>query len=310
MTLEQLAYLLELSRHHSISEAADRLFITQSALSMSLNALEKELGVILFHRSNKGITPTPDGQIVIQYAQDILQKITELHDFAATRSASYTFTFNLASHPLFHNTVMPAIISQLLVRFPQAKISCTECKDTHILEFFKREKIDLLIFAYTADEEEDTLRQYNTPSTICQRTLCTNLRMYVRADHPLAQAQTELDFAALCQFPILVSKTYWSQVNRHLNSVFEQLQQNLIPIDSISNIERMLFMGDYIFLSPSQFEFNSPFIASGQIIPLNLPDPTLAFPIYFATIAQAKSKFPFYRELVELTQQIIAQIQL
>ena len=62
MTLEQLTYLIELSRHHSISEAADALYITQSALSMSLGTLEKELGLTLFDRSNKGISPTEEGQ--------------------------------------------------------------------------------------------------------------------------------------------------------------------------------------------------------------------------------------------------------
>lgn len=310
MTLEQLTYLIELSRHHSISEAADALYITQSALSMSLGTLEKELGLTLFDRSNKGISPTEEGQAVIAYAQDILQKITDLNCYAQARSISSAFTFSLASHPLFHNTVMPAIISQLLERFPKAQITCVECKNDQILEFFKREKIDLMVFAYTAEEEAAILARYNTSTTFCQRTLCTSLRLYSRADHPLVCDESALDLPSVRQYPILVSRTYWSQISRHLSGVFDALKHSLIPVDSISNIERMLLMGNYLFLSPTLFEFNSPFLQSGQIIPLNLAEPTLSFPIYFATISQTQNKSPLYQEVVDIAQLIISQIHL
>ena len=62
MTLQQLQSVAEVARAGSISEAARRLFLSQSRLSESVRALEEELGVQIFERSNRGIVTTPRGR--------------------------------------------------------------------------------------------------------------------------------------------------------------------------------------------------------------------------------------------------------
>ena len=62
MRLEQLEYLVTISKCSSLSEASDRLFITQQSLGKAIKDLEDELGVRLLVRSNKGCTLTSEGQ--------------------------------------------------------------------------------------------------------------------------------------------------------------------------------------------------------------------------------------------------------
>lgn len=71
MTLTQLHYVLAIAECGSLNRAAERLFVAQPSLSGSLRELEKELGIVIFNRSGKGVTPTPDGAEFLQYAREI-----------------------------------------------------------------------------------------------------------------------------------------------------------------------------------------------------------------------------------------------
>ena len=71
MTFQQLQYLLEVGRTGSISGAAKTLMVSSSSVSISLSALEKELGYPLFHRTQKGLIPTDSGKLVLDYATQI-----------------------------------------------------------------------------------------------------------------------------------------------------------------------------------------------------------------------------------------------
>ena len=62
MTLQQLAYLVAVAECGSITDAAERLFISQPSLSAAIHNLEKEMGVTAFVRSNKGVAVTREGE--------------------------------------------------------------------------------------------------------------------------------------------------------------------------------------------------------------------------------------------------------
>ncbi|MGN1181949.1 MAG: LysR family transcriptional regulator, partial [Faecalibacillus sp.] len=62
MTLQQLKYVLEVARCGSINEASKNLYISQPSLSNSIKDLEKELAIVIFNRTNKGIVISKEGQ--------------------------------------------------------------------------------------------------------------------------------------------------------------------------------------------------------------------------------------------------------
>ena len=72
MNIAQMKYVLEVAVAPSIREASTRLFISQPALSSSIRDLEEELGIIIFDRTNKGITLTDEGREFVTYAQKVL----------------------------------------------------------------------------------------------------------------------------------------------------------------------------------------------------------------------------------------------
>lgn len=82
MNLEQMAYLVELKRTQTLSQAARNLNISQAGLSQSLDSLEAELGVKLFTRTRNGTRPTKAGEKIISHAQEIETQLQMMHKFA------------------------------------------------------------------------------------------------------------------------------------------------------------------------------------------------------------------------------------
>lgn len=78
MTIQQLTYLLEVHKTRSFSIAAKNLFITQSAISNSIISFEKEIGSPIFVRSKSGLTPTPRGIEIIEYAKRACDSIAAI----------------------------------------------------------------------------------------------------------------------------------------------------------------------------------------------------------------------------------------
>ena len=74
MTLQQLKYILKIVDYRSISEAAKNIYISQPALSNSVNELEKELGIEIFSRNTKGISLTSDGEEFLSYARQVVEQ--------------------------------------------------------------------------------------------------------------------------------------------------------------------------------------------------------------------------------------------
>lgn len=74
MDFKQLESFVTIAKVKSFSKAADKLYLTQPTISNHIHLLEKELGTILFNRTNKNITLTRAGDILYEYAISILNK--------------------------------------------------------------------------------------------------------------------------------------------------------------------------------------------------------------------------------------------
>ena len=71
MTLIQLHYLITIAETNSLNKAAEQLYVSQPSLTSAMKELEKELGIMLFHRSGRGVTLTNDGTEFLLYAKQI-----------------------------------------------------------------------------------------------------------------------------------------------------------------------------------------------------------------------------------------------
>ena len=80
MTLQQLKYTVTVAETGTITEAANKLYISQPSLTNAIHELEKEMDIIIFNRTNKGITLSKEGEIFLGYARQVLEQATILED--------------------------------------------------------------------------------------------------------------------------------------------------------------------------------------------------------------------------------------
>lgn len=80
MTLQQLKYVITVAETGTITEAANRLYISQPSLTNSIHELEKEMNIVIFNRTNKGISISKEGDVFLGYARQVLEQAAILED--------------------------------------------------------------------------------------------------------------------------------------------------------------------------------------------------------------------------------------
>ena len=80
MTLQQLKYVVTVAEAGTIKAAADALYISQPSLTKAVKELEKEMGITIFDRTNKGVTVSRDGGIFLGYARQVLEQAFLIED--------------------------------------------------------------------------------------------------------------------------------------------------------------------------------------------------------------------------------------
>ena len=185
MTLLQMSYILEIDRCGSINRAAQNLFVSQSALSSAIAEVEKELGITIFHRSNRGVAPTPEGEEFLAYARQIVSqyRLTE-ERFILKRQVKKQFSVSTQ-----HYTFAVKAFIQLARQFrpDEYAFGIYECRTAEILENVRSCKSEVGVL-YLDDFNREVLEKLLADSGL-EFTELFPCRTYVflAAGHPLAE---------------------------------------------------------------------------------------------------------------------------
>lgn len=152
MNTRQLQYAVELSKTLNFSTVAERLGISQPALSKQILHLESEIGVKLFDRSTTPLTITPAGEHFVQEAQRLLyqedQLLRSMGDFKSGKSGS----LSIGISPFRSLYLMPDIAKQLKEKFPNVRIVLHEVSSDQLRKGTAEGKFDLAIVNLPVDE--------------------------------------------------------------------------------------------------------------------------------------------------------------
>jgi len=124
MELTPLRYFVAIANERHMTRAAQRLGVTQPAISAALKRLETEVGAELFHRTAKGVELTGAGRVFLEHAEDVLRRAEEsvraVRQLAGLESGSIAVgggrveqgridavRLEPAAHPVFLNAMAP-----------------------------------------------------------------------------------------------------------------------------------------------------------------------------------------------------------
>lgn len=112
MTLQQLRYVVTVAEVGTITEAANKLYISQPSLTNAIHELEKEMNIIIFNRTNKGISLSREGDIFLGYARQVLEQATILEEkYKGTQGGKKQFCVS-TQHYSFAVNAFVALITE------------------------------------------------------------------------------------------------------------------------------------------------------------------------------------------------------
>ena len=148
METARLRAFMEAAGKGSIKAAADSLGYTPSAISQLVTALEKELGLVLFRRSQKGVSLTAEGEEHIPLVRAYLAREDEIYRLASELNGVTTGHLKIATYPSVATTWLPEIVRRFKNDYPGIQISILECIRSDIFHHFEQNEADIAFLAY------------------------------------------------------------------------------------------------------------------------------------------------------------------
>lgn len=141
---KNIQYILEVARQGGITKAANKLYITPSALSRFVQARESELNVLLFHRIGKRFVPTEAGKYYIQKCQEIEQLQLELNQQMQHFANISNKVIQIGVQPSFSTVVLDKVLPAFRKIYPDMKIVLQEYSAANLMEMLRRQEADEL----------------------------------------------------------------------------------------------------------------------------------------------------------------------
>lgn len=143
MLLSQVEAFIEVARQGSLSRAAATLFVTQPALTARLQALEQELGAVLFTRSRRGTELTDLGRAFLPYAERALVSLRDGGALVADLRRGGAGELRLGAAPAVSTYVLPGLLVRFTERHPNVRLVVRTGHSEEILELVLRNEIDV-----------------------------------------------------------------------------------------------------------------------------------------------------------------------
>lgn len=145
MNSRQLQYAIALAEDRSFSQVAEKLNITQPALSKQILALEKELGVKLFDRSTAPLSVTPAGDSFIRRAQDLLYKEDQLKRSMEQFQSGDAGQLVIGITPFRSSYMIAEVMRKVRDKFPRIQIKLREIGSSILRKEVAEGKYDFAI---------------------------------------------------------------------------------------------------------------------------------------------------------------------
>ena len=230
MTLQQFRYIVEISKHNSISKAASALYVTQPSISKAVREMENNLGITILDRTNKGVVFTKEGMELLFYAKMLLEQAESVvYHFNKQKTTDLT-KFSISSQ---HYGFTIEAVANLMDYFAQRKYELTilEGKTTDVIDDVCTSRSILGILSFTALNKAFFERYFISNSLVFTPLSSLKQHVFLRKKHPLAKLKS-ITLAQLKDYPYL---TYQQ------DDVLLHFAEEAINMD---NINKLLYLKD------------------------------------------------------------------
>ena len=199
MTLQQLKYIVMVAECKNITDAAEKLFISQPSLSETMKELETEIGLDIFLRSNRGIVITPEGEEFLGYARQVTEQFGLLQSKYIDKKVKEKFSVS-TQHYTFAVKAFVETVKQ--IGMEQYEFAVHETTTISVIENVKNFKSEIGVL-YENDFNEKVLnKMFKENGLEFVELFSCDTFVYLWSGHPLAK-QDVITMEELDEYPCL-----------------------------------------------------------------------------------------------------------
>ena len=228
MSMIELEIIKTLAEEGNMRKAADRLFLSQPALSQRLQSIEKEWDALLFIRSQKGLEPTPAGELVVEYAKEALLKKEEALEMIASMADKVHGTLKIACASIIGHTWLPQVLKEFVERYPDAQISLMTGWSSEIVKALNEREAHIGIVRGQTDWKSRKEYLFRDQLYLVDNEI-TSLDQIKETTRPFVQFKSDSNYHREIQ--------HWWQ--RH----FSQKPERQITVDQIETCKQLALNG-------------------------------------------------------------------
>ncbi len=151
MTLAQLYYIVAVDNFRHFGTAASHCFVTQPTLSMQIQKLEEELGVLIFDRSKQPVVPTDIGAKILKQAKIILHESERLQNIIDSETGEFNGTLKIGIIPTIAPYLIPLFLDTFVKKYPSIELVIDEVTTKEIIRGLNKDLLDVGILALPVD---------------------------------------------------------------------------------------------------------------------------------------------------------------
>ncbi|MGG1664146.1 LysR family transcriptional regulator [Brevibacillus sp. NRS-1366] len=175
MTLFQMEVLVAVTESGSFTRAGEKIGLSQSGVSHTISALEKELGIFLFVRNRSGVKLTAAGEEVTASARTILEQTALIKKVAAQTTGLQQATIRIGSFPSVTANLLPQLLKSFHTLYPQMEMRLFEGSYQEIKQWLHTGVVDVGFHVWPEDGLEGVMLKNDS------------LKAVLPIDHPLAK---------------------------------------------------------------------------------------------------------------------------
>lgn len=267
MNTRQLQHFIALMENISLSAAAEAVHLSQPALSRSIKALEEQLNVSLFNRSDRRLSPTPYALAWEATARQILMNEKEGKRLLQMMQSGESGRVALGMGSSLIDELLGPLLETMLRVLPEVQIKVSVDTSGSLLKLLRDRQIDLFV-------GDASIARYQQDLAVEALFTC-GFAWYANSQHPLAQ-QNNIDITQLKCWPMVIAAGYFDPaVVEHMESLYglsSGLYEHFAVQSNDFQVVRYLLDSSNAIVAATDISMINA-VATGKVVKLHVTPP-------------------------------------
>lgn len=270
MKLQAVRYFIAIVETGGFRAAAERIHVSQSAITSALQHLEDELGAPLLVRARTGVTPTRFGRAFLDHARVIDHESRKAREGIAQMRGNWEGRVAFATSPAFGINVMPPVVRTFRERYPTIQLRCVDGLYPGTLEGLRDGHLDFAIGPCDPAHLE--------PPFVAEPLMPADIAIICRKGHPRSRARSLVELAG-CEWAISVGPGAAGAI---LDATLRELNLPALKVgidcESFLALPGMIAMSDLVGAIPRTLLAHTLWRQQLVVLPIRerLPAPVIA----------------------------------